>query len=102
MRYTAVALIARLVGGRRLLLVVMGLLVGALALLLRDRWKEGAPAPGQGSDREEVRAEENSQALVRRLLRKERVIQALLAGRLSLLEAAAHFHAMHREPPRFY
>jgi hypothetical protein len=39
--------------------------------------------------------------LLRRLERKHDVIQALLAGRIDLLEAAAHFGALNRQPPDF-
>jgi hypothetical protein len=97
------ALIPRVLGAAPLLFAGPGLLVVTLALLTTDRGKGNVMFVGADSDLAEAwRLEARSWAYVRRLERKERVTRALLAGRLSLLEAAAYFRALNHGSPEFY
>jgi hypothetical protein len=91
-------------GIRPLELVGVAVLVGALALLacsLRD----GEIHPGEPTvSSEEARLaemEERLQAIAQRVKRRQRVTDELVAGRLTLLEAAALFRALDRAPPAF-
>jgi hypothetical protein len=95
-------LIGRWLGGRAVLLVGVAVL-GALVLLTRG-WQQGDILPGwQGPDAEQARLEfeQRAPALHRRMQRKQRVVQAVLAGRVTLLEAAAYFRALDREGPSY-
>ena len=97
-------LINHLPGARPLLLLFVGVavLAGALALLARSSWKGDGLPGGQNTSSEEARQaslEQKVQATFRRLKRKQRVIGEVLAGRLTLLEAAALFRALDRGPP---
>jgi hypothetical protein len=46
--------------------------------------------------------EERTRGVIRRLARKERAVQMLLAGQLTVLEAAAHYRLLDNGPPLFY
>jgi hypothetical protein len=97
-------LINRLPGARLLLHVGIAALVGSLALLARVWWK-GDIFPGQpGYHSQEVsldHLEQKCRALLRRQKRKHRVVQAVLARQVTLLEAAAYFRALNHQPPDF-
>jgi hypothetical protein len=91
-------------GGRPCLFVGVTVLVGALALPARTSWPGDDLPDGQGSSEERVRQanlEQKVQATARRIRRKQRVSQEVLAGRLTLLEAAALFRALDHAPPEF-
>jgi hypothetical protein len=97
-------LITSLSGIRPLLLVGVAVLVGALALLARSSWKGGDLPGGQNiSSAEALRAEleQNLQDAMRRSQRKQRVTDRVLAGRLTLLEAAALFRALDHDATGF-
>jgi hypothetical protein len=89
-------------GARALLFVGMAVLAGAMTLALRDRWT-GAPQ-GHPSAAAEYRekARQKVRAYLRRVARKEQVVQEVLAGQLNLLEAAALFRALDHGPPEFH
>jgi hypothetical protein len=77
--------------------------LAALALLVRQKDRVALVA---GDDREQqarhtAEMDNRLQGLRRRLDRKVRVMQALLARRLKLLEAAALFRFLDHEPPEF-
>jgi hypothetical protein len=97
-------LINCLPGARPLLLVGVAVLVGALALLARSSWKGDVLPDGQNISSEEARQadlDQKIQLVSLRLKRKQRVTDEMLAGRLTLLEAAALFHALDLAPPAF-
>src|SRR5438552_3903687 len=105
MRCPVIATTGRWPGGR-LLRLVAGVLLGTSALLAVGRWQERTPFPGSerdGEDGQRARElEQQREAIIRRTKRKALVAQAVLAGRLSLLEAAAYFRALELEPPTFH
>ncbi len=77
------------------------LLLGALALGIRGK---GSPLARPSDDLEQARMrgeqmEGACRAIALRLECKERVTDALLDGRLGLLEAAAFFQLLNRRPP---
>src|SRR5262245_14825500 len=45
---------------------------------------------------------EHAQTALPRLLRKQRISERVIAGQMSLLEAAAHFRAFDHQPPAFH
>jgi hypothetical protein len=94
----------RLPGARPLQFVGVAVLVGALALLAWSSWK-GEILPNEpNASSEEVRLaqlEQRVQAVAQRLKRKQRVTDELMAGRLTLLQAAALFRALDHAPPPF-
>jgi hypothetical protein len=98
-------LINRLPGARLLLHVGIAALVGALSLLAWVCWKDDLFPGGPGSDSEERRRdhlEQKCRALSRRLKRKHRLAQAVLARQVTLLEAAAYFRALNHQRPDFH
>lgn len=104
MKFPVIATSGRWPLGRLLLLVVCGLLVAATLLALGRRL--GSPGriwqDSDGPDERRARAlEQQRAAVVRRTNRKAQVTRAVVAGRLSLLEAAACFRALELEPPAF-
>ncbi len=88
---------------RRVLGLGVGVLLGALALLAPWGGLDIAGALGEGLEpavEQEARAlEQTRRELVLRNRRKDRVARTLLAGRLSLLEAAAYYRALDLGPP---
>jgi hypothetical protein len=97
-------LIHCLPGARPLLLVGVAVLGAALALLVRASWKGGLLPGGPNASAEEARQagpEQKLQGMSRRSKRKWRVTREVLAGRLTLLEAAALFRALDHAPPAF-
>jgi hypothetical protein len=96
-------LIDRLPWARPLLLVGAAVLM-ALALLTRPQWKRDTLPAASAPDGEEVREadlEQEVRDVHRRLTRKERVAQAVAAGRVTLWEAAAYFRTLNHQPPPF-
>jgi hypothetical protein len=91
--------VVRLMGGGRLLIAVVVLAGVVLAEWAR---REEAVA-GQECRQEQIRGttmDTQVRDLIARSRRKERVASLVLAGRLTLLEAAAHFRALnHMDPP---
>jgi hypothetical protein len=89
-------------GIRPLQLVGVAVLVGALALLAYLS-RDGAFLPGEptvSSERARLaELEEKLQVFVQRVKRKQRVTDELVAGRLTLLEAAALFRALDLATP---
>src|SRR5205823_2885629 len=87
------------------LLVGVTALVGAAALLAWN-WTEAGLSGEEDSYAQEVKRsaelDQVAKGLMRRLDRKERVTRALLAGRLTLLEAAAYFSALNQAAPEFH
>jgi hypothetical protein len=92
-------------GARLFLLVGVTVLVWALALLAWSSWK-GTILPGEeDASPEEARQaalEQKFQGITQRARRKQRVAEEVLAGRLTLLEAAALFRALDHGPPEFH
>jgi hypothetical protein len=88
-------------GIRPLQLAIVAVLVGAVVLLVR----EGADRLRRQQDAcaEEVRRGAEIEQCVlgvqRRVAEKERLVHVLLAGQLTLLEAAACFRLLDHEPP---
>jgi hypothetical protein len=96
-------LIIRCAGARHVLFVGLALLVGMLVLAAQGKPKK-VLNPQRGPSTQEQRArnvERTVQEITRRRLHKERLIQALLAGRMRLLEVAARFRALDRDIPAF-
>jgi hypothetical protein len=91
---------------RRVLILAVVLLLGALLVPAQRRWRTTVPAPGETLDTPETlrtRAlDQTMEETVRRARRKDRVLRALLAGRLSLLEAAGYFRALELGSPPFH
>jgi hypothetical protein len=88
---------------RPLLFVGIAVLLGVLVLVGRGREKK-ILAPDDGISTEKQRAadlERTQRSLNRQRQRKQRLILALLAGRLRLLDAAAGFRALDRMTPEF-
>jgi hypothetical protein len=81
------------------------LLLGTLALLARERWPGTTlvlrPDPDDPEAQRTRELEQLREVLVRRTYRRHRVASSLLAGRLSLLEAAGYFRALAQGPPAF-
>jgi hypothetical protein len=92
--------ISRVPVARGLLLVGVVVLVGALAVAVQGRWS--GPDSREQQERLADEMEQHRRAVIMRLERKERVIEAFLAGRLTLLEAAAYFRALDQGPPEFH
>jgi hypothetical protein len=86
---------------RAVLLIGSGVVLATVALLVREATRK----PATGTVEEQLRLgdelDEKARGAVRRMYHKERVLQLHLAGRLSLLEAAAHFRALDQEAPPF-
>jgi hypothetical protein len=78
-------------------------LVGALALLASSWQGEILPDETNASSEETRQAylDQRMQAVVQRNHRKQRVIDELVDGRLTLLKAAALFRALAHAPPAF-
>jgi hypothetical protein len=92
-------------GARPLLLAGVAVLVGALALLAPASWQGDSLPGGRGYPSEQLRLaahEQNLRDSALRLRRKQRVSDEVLAGRLTLLEAAALFRALDHGPPPFH
>jgi hypothetical protein len=85
-------------------LVSVAVLVAAVVLLARE-WADSLRSQ-QDALAEEVRRgaemDQRGRGFARRLEEKERLVQELLAGQLTLLEAAAYFRALDQAPPEFY
>jgi hypothetical protein len=90
-------------GARPLLFVGIAVLLGALVLVGRGKGKKLlAPDDEIGVEKKRaVELDRTQQALSRHRQRKHRLILALLAGQLRLLEAAAGFRALDRMTPEF-
>jgi hypothetical protein len=88
------------------LLLAGGLLVGTLILAAavgRKAERAGLAEMGGGAVRHPGdKAEQQIRALLDRSSRKRHLVGELLAGRLTLLEAAGQFRAVNRAPPRFH
>jgi hypothetical protein len=97
------ALTMHVPGARLLLFVGVAVLLGAMGLAGQARWRAGAAGEQDitGAMRRSDALERQTRGVIRRMVRKERVVQAVLAGRLTLLEAAALFRALDHGPPAF-
>jgi hypothetical protein len=86
---------------KALLLLGGGVVLATVALLAREATRKPAPDTIEGQMRLSDELDEKARGVVRRLYRKERVLQMHLAGRLTLLEAAAHFRNLDQQGPLF-
>jgi hypothetical protein len=84
---------------RMVLVVAVAVLGTALMLAMRGR---RAPAPSPAGEAGYHESPPEVRGFERRQARKDQVVQAVLAGRLTLLEAAALFRALDRGPPTFH
>jgi hypothetical protein len=95
-----------MIGRRRLLLGVALAAVSLAAFVGAQRWwaarseRAGAPPANkmEGEAEREARLERQLQAVRKRTEAKWQVVRQLLAGRLTLREAAARFGALNDEP----
>jgi hypothetical protein len=98
------SLITRLADVNAFLLIGLVFLVVVLTVVaVRKSSRSGAmPDPGTDETKRYEVLMEQCNALARRRQRKEQVAQALLAERLTLLEAAALFRMLDQAPPGLY
>jgi hypothetical protein len=97
------SLIKRVPGAKLLLCVGVAGLVGALALVAPAWWEDIRPCERENTA-ERVRnasLEQKLQAILCRNKRKHRLAEAVLAGRVTLLDGAAYFRALDHQPPEF-
>jgi hypothetical protein len=95
------ALFIRSATVRALLFLGAAVLLGAVAMTTRERWRRTMDDPVRRQQKRGDELERKIKAVLRRLERKERIVKALLAGRLTLLEAASRFRALNQGPPEF-
>jgi hypothetical protein len=93
----------RFPGARGGLCVGLAVLVGVVSLTAQRRWSDTAPSRSGLSEEERrtVELDARARGFIRRMERKGRVVEALLADRLTLLEAAACFGFLNHQPPEF-
>jgi hypothetical protein len=88
-----------------LLVLAVAVLVSALVLIRGAGRRGGSADPPEGSaEYEQRRGEEplvQTRASIARIEHRKDLIRELLAGRLTLLETAAHFRALDRSNPSF-
>jgi hypothetical protein len=86
---------------RRLLLALALLGVMLVGFTGVCRHRGGAPRwpAAEGPEVEEARMERRLQVALRRITAKRKVVRALVAGRLTLTEAAGLFRRLNEEPP---
>jgi hypothetical protein len=85
----------------RALLLVGGLGVAALVLLSQGTATKTRQPSLEQQKRRSDELDEKTRGVLWRLKRKERILQRHLAGKLTLLETAAHFRALDQGSPDF-
>jgi hypothetical protein len=95
------ALFIRSAAVRALLFLGAAVLLGVVAMTAREKWRRTMDDPVRRHRQRGEELEQRTRAVIGRLERKEKIVKALLAGRLTLLQAAARFRALNEGPPAF-
>jgi hypothetical protein len=95
------ATIDRCAGVGPLLLPAAAVAVGVAALFATGKWLERAGPAGAGKAHPRIEVEQETRGVIDRATRKRIVVEALIAGRLTLVQAAGRFRALNRAGPPF-
>jgi hypothetical protein len=93
--------LARMSVRRSLLLAGAGLVLAALVLGARETGTKTRQRSIEQQTRPSDEVDEKTRGVILRLRRKQRLTWMCLAGRLTLLETAAHFSALNDASPEF-
>jgi hypothetical protein len=96
------ATIDRCAGVGPLLLPAAAVAVVVAALLATDKRLERAGPAGAGEAQRGAEMEQETRGVIDRATRKRIVVEALIAGRLTLVQAAGRFRALNRATPPFF
>jgi hypothetical protein len=88
-------------GVKAVLFLVTSVLLGSLLLTVGGKRRGMMADPVKRHQKRGEELQQKIRAVTDRLNRKETVVKALLAGRLTLLEAAARFRALNEAPPEY-